>query len=142
MRHNNFSEQLSLKVIIISGLILAAGTGLCESTVEIQRDIQNNLAAVEGLQSKYKSSQVNTNKKVSDIQQQIEQAKSILLSVPSDSNKFLDTKTRLTEHVYEYDADRDSNVIEVYVNRLRKYLGKDRISTLRGQGYRFEADPE
>lgn len=52
------------------------------------------------------------------------------------------SKSRLTEHVYEYDADRDSNVIEVYVNRLRKYLGKERIRTLRGQGYRFEADPE
>jgi DNA-binding response OmpR family regulator len=52
------------------------------------------------------------------------------------------SKSRLTEHVYEYDADRDSNVIEVYVNRLRKYLGKGRIQTLRGQGYRFEADPE
>ncbi len=49
------------------------------------------------------------------------------------------SKTRLTEHVYEYDADRDSNVIEVYINRLRKRIGKARIRTLRGQGYLFEA---
>ena len=47
------------------------------------------------------------------------------------------SKTRLTEHVYEYDADKDSNVIEVYVNRLRHKLGKELIKTRRGQGYVF-----
>jgi DNA-binding response OmpR family regulator len=47
------------------------------------------------------------------------------------------SKTQLSEHVYEADADPDSNVIEVYVNRLRKKLGKDLIATRRGQGYSF-----
>lgn len=47
------------------------------------------------------------------------------------------SKTRLTEHVYDYDSDKDSNVIEVYVNRLRQKLGKDLIETRRGQGYVF-----
>ncbi len=47
------------------------------------------------------------------------------------------SKSRLTEHVYEYDDDRDSNVIEVYVNRLRQKLGRDWIETRRGQGYVF-----
>lgn len=47
------------------------------------------------------------------------------------------SKARLTEHVYEYDADRDSNVIEVYINRLRQKVGADVIRTLRGQGYVF-----
>jgi two-component system OmpR family response regulator len=47
------------------------------------------------------------------------------------------SKSVLTEHVYEYDADKDSNVIEVYVNRLRQKLGKDFIKTRRGQGYVF-----
>lgn len=47
------------------------------------------------------------------------------------------SKTRLTEHVYEYDDERDSNVIEVYVNRLRRKLGHDLIETRRGQGYVF-----
>lgn len=47
------------------------------------------------------------------------------------------SKTRLTEHVYDYDADRDSNVIEVYVRRLRSLIGADRIETRRGQGYVF-----
>ncbi|MCP4992466.1 MAG: response regulator transcription factor [Gammaproteobacteria bacterium] len=50
------------------------------------------------------------------------------------------SKTRLTEHVYEQDFDRDSNLIEVYVRRLRDKLGKRRIQTRRGQGYIFMAE--
>ena len=49
------------------------------------------------------------------------------------------SKTALTEHVYDYDSDKDSNVIEVYVNRLRKKLGDELIATRRGQGYVFGA---
>lgn len=51
------------------------------------------------------------------------------------------SKSRLTEHVYEYDADKDSNVIEVYINRLRQKIGLDRIQTRRGQGYVFTDGP-
>ena len=51
------------------------------------------------------------------------------------------SKTRLTEHVYEQDFDRDSNLIEVYVRRLREKLGSERIETRRGQGYIFVANP-
>lgn len=51
------------------------------------------------------------------------------------------TKSRLTEHVYEQDFDRDSNVIEVYVRHLRRILGAERILTKRGQGYVF-TDPD
>jgi len=47
------------------------------------------------------------------------------------------SKTELTEHVYAYDADKDSNVIEVYINRLRQKIGADTIQTKRGQGYMF-----
>jgi len=47
------------------------------------------------------------------------------------------SKTRLTEHVYDQDFDLDSNVIEVYVRRLRERIGKERIVTQRGQGYVF-----
>jgi two-component system, OmpR family, response regulator len=47
------------------------------------------------------------------------------------------SKATLTEHVYDFDADKDSNVIEVYVKRLREKVGKDRIVTRRGQGYLF-----
>ena len=47
------------------------------------------------------------------------------------------SKTRLTEHVYDFDSDKDSNVLEVFVNRLRRKIGRDRIETHRGQGYLF-----
>jgi two-component system OmpR family response regulator len=50
------------------------------------------------------------------------------------------SKTRLTEHVYDQDFDRDSNLIEVYVRRLREKLGSGRIETRRGQGYVFRGD--
>ncbi len=50
------------------------------------------------------------------------------------------SKSVLTEHVYDYDSDKDSNVIEVYVNRLRQKLGKALIQTKRGQGYIFGGD--
>lgn len=47
------------------------------------------------------------------------------------------SKSRLTEHVYEQDFDRDSNLIEVYIRRLRDKLGKGVIETRRGQGYLY-----
>lgn len=49
------------------------------------------------------------------------------------------SKSHLVEHIYESDADPDSNVIEVYVNRLRSKVGPARIATRRGQGYVFGA---
>ena len=51
------------------------------------------------------------------------------------------SKTELTEHVYDQDFDRDSNVIEVFIGRLRRKLDPENrtqpIETLRGRGYRF-----
>jgi len=47
------------------------------------------------------------------------------------------SKSRLTEHVYDFDSEKDSNVIEVYVRRLRQLIGNKRIETRRGQGYVF-----
>jgi two-component system OmpR family response regulator len=49
------------------------------------------------------------------------------------------SKTELTEHIYDQDFDRDSNVIEVLVNRLRKKLAPDIITTRRGLGYQLKA---
>jgi two-component system OmpR family response regulator len=43
----------------------------------------------------------------------------------------------LVEHLYDQDFDRDSNTIEVFIGRLRKKLGADRIETVRGLGYRL-----
>ena len=51
------------------------------------------------------------------------------------------SKSELTEHLYQQDFDRDSNVIEVFVGRLRRKLDPQNtikpIETVRGQGYRF-----
>jgi len=51
------------------------------------------------------------------------------------------SKSELTEHLYEQDHDRDSNVIEVFVGRLRRKLdpagASNPIRTVRGQGYRL-----
>ena len=52
------------------------------------------------------------------------------------------SKSWLCEHVYGLDQDPASNVIEVYVNRLRQKLGKDSIQTRRGQGYVFAGGPK
>ncbi len=55
------------------------------------------------------------------------------------------SKTTLSEHLYDEDADRDSNVLEVLVGRLRRKLDPDGtldpIETLRGRGYRFRCEP-
>lgn len=52
------------------------------------------------------------------------------------------SKTELTEHLYNQDFDRDSNVIEVFIGRLRKKIDPGNtlkpIATVRGQGYRFD----
>ena len=54
------------------------------------------------------------------------------------------SKTELTERLYDQDFERDSNVIEVFIGRLRKKMDPDNsiqpIETLRGRGYRFALD--
>ncbi|MDZ4349716.1 MAG: response regulator transcription factor [Xanthomonadaceae bacterium] len=51
------------------------------------------------------------------------------------------SKADLTEHIYQQDFDRDSNVLEVFIGRLRKKLDPEStlkpIETVRGRGYRF-----
>jgi two-component system response regulator PhoP len=51
------------------------------------------------------------------------------------------SKADLTEHIYQQDFDRDSNVLEVFIGRLRKKLDPDGtlkpVETVRGRGYRF-----
>jgi two-component system OmpR family response regulator len=49
-------------------------------------------------------------------------------------------QSELTEHIYSEGGDRDSNTVEVFVARLRRKLGPSYIETVRGLGYRIEAD--
>ncbi|MGA1741907.1 MAG: response regulator transcription factor [Pseudohongiellaceae bacterium] len=55
------------------------------------------------------------------------------------------SKMELTEHLYDQDYDRDSNVLEVFVRRLRQKLDPEEslkpIDTVRGKGYRFNVPP-
>jgi len=56
------------------------------------------------------------------------------------------SKAELTEHLYHQDFDRDSNVLEVFVRRLRQKLDPEQrlqpIETVRGLGYRFVLEPD
>ncbi len=48
------------------------------------------------------------------------------------------SREQLLSHVWGYDFDPGSNVVDVYVGYLRKKLGKQRITSVRGMGYRLE----
>jgi len=48
------------------------------------------------------------------------------------------SREQLLSHVWGYDYDPGSNIVEVYVRYLRNKLGEGRIQTVRGMGYRFE----
>ncbi len=48
------------------------------------------------------------------------------------------SRTELIEHIYDQDFDRDSNTIEVFITRIRKKLGAELITTIRGLGYSLE----
>jgi len=49
------------------------------------------------------------------------------------------SKAQLEERLYSFETEIESNTIEVHVSRLRKKLGRDRIETVRGLGYRLGA---
>lgn len=47
------------------------------------------------------------------------------------------SKDQLSDRISDQHQDRESNVIEVYIRKLRKMIGKEPIQTLRGMGYKF-----
>ena len=49
------------------------------------------------------------------------------------------SRAELTEHVYAQAFERDSNTVEVFVARLRRKVGAEVITTVRGLGYRIDA---
>lgn len=50
------------------------------------------------------------------------------------------SRSELSDHIYSYEGDRDSNTIAVFITRLRKKLGPDFIQTVRGRGYSISTD--
>jgi len=52
------------------------------------------------------------------------------------------SREQLLSHVWGYDFDPGSNVVDVYVRYLRRKLGAEHIGTVRGMGYRLEVAPE
>jgi len=51
------------------------------------------------------------------------------------------SREQLLDLVWGYAFDPGSNIVDVYIGYLRKKLGKERITSIRGMGYRFEKDP-
>jgi DNA-binding response OmpR family regulator len=51
------------------------------------------------------------------------------------------SREQLLSHVWGYDFDPESNIVDVYVRYLRKKLGEDTIETVRGMGYRLTSQP-
>ncbi len=66
---------------------------------------------------------------------------SILLYLVTNRGKVV-TREELMEHVYDWEKSIESNVIDVYINFLRKKLSKDLIETVRGAGYIIRKDEE
>ncbi|MCK5237550.1 MAG: winged helix-turn-helix transcriptional regulator, partial [Deltaproteobacteria bacterium] len=56
------------------------------------------------------------------------------------------SRTDITEHIYDESFDRDSNVVDVYINYLRKKIDKDfpakLLQTIRGAGYMLGSEEE
>ena len=50
------------------------------------------------------------------------------------------SREQLLSHVWGYDFDPGSNVVDVYVGYLRRKLGAERFETVRGMGYRLRPD--
>ncbi|MEJ2765014.1 response regulator transcription factor [Photobacterium sp. MCCC 1A19761] len=50
------------------------------------------------------------------------------------------SRTELVEHIYKQDFDRDSNTIEVFIGRIRRKINSQVIQTVRGLGYRINAE--
>ena len=51
------------------------------------------------------------------------------------------SREQILSHVWGYDFDPASNVVDVYVGYVRRKLGRNRITSLRGMGYRLERSP-
>lgn len=64
----------------------------------------------------------------------------VLVYLATNGGKVI-SKSTLLDHLYDEDTDRDPNILEVFIRRLRQKLDSDKtlnpIETLRGRGYRL-----
>jgi two-component system OmpR family response regulator len=65
-----------------------------------------------------------------------------LLRVMATRPERIHTRENLTDALYGFGDEVDSNTLEVFINRLRRKLGRSHIQTLRGLGYRLSFSPE
>jgi two-component system OmpR family response regulator len=64
-----------------------------------------------------------------------------LLRVMATRPERIHTRENLTDALYGFGDELDSNTLEVFINRLRRKLGRSHIQTLRGLGYRLSFSP-
>jgi len=110
-----------------------------ELMARIEVLLKRNLHAVDNLLT-YGIAQLNLNSrslKVGDKNFQLTKNEFILTKLFLSNPTKIFSKESLIHRLGDQDHERDINLIEVYIHKLRQYLGKTAIETLRGQGYRL-----
>jgi len=110
-----------------------------ELMARIEVLLKRNLHAVDNLLT-YGIAQLNLNSrslKVGDKNFQLTKNEFILTKIFLSNPTKIFSKESLIHRLGDQDHERDLNLIEVYIHKLRQYLGKTAIETLRGQGYRL-----
>jgi len=110
-----------------------------ELMARIEVLLKRNLHAVDNLLT-YGIAQLNLNSrslKVGDKNFQLTKNEFILTKLFLSNQTKIFSKESLIHRLGDQDHERDLNLIEVYIHKLRQYLGKTAIETLRGQGYRL-----
>jgi len=110
-----------------------------ELMARIEVLLKRNLHAVDNLLT-YGIAQLNLNSrslKVGDKNFQLTKNEFILTKLFLSNPTKIFSKESLIHRLGDQDHERDLNLIEVYIHKLRQYLGKTAIETLRGQGYRL-----
>lgn len=98
------------------------------------RKTNDNLIKIDNLEINVNSSEVKLNNKKLDLSK-----KEFLLLEYFMQNKGVTlSKEKIMSNVWDFDSDILPNTVEVYVGYLRAKIGKDKVKTIRGFGYKFE----